>query len=481
MGALASQRVMGLMTQAGLRPIELERYSSSNKIWTTKVKRLRLPDLLCVKTGLRVEVRAKSDLAIRMSDAPENEARRWFSGLNGDDIIAFVQCQPGVGVPIPAENAELFWVKHLQAVSESDTRLGPPKSAGEGSERDRTWSSIVATRSGEVLEVTSEKIATKLDGGRSQSYRLRGMTPYVKRGSRFVAETEFLAGLPERKASFSEVVSRHWNPRTLASGTPLDQYVAAKALGVVGTKADFALLQSLHDNSADSRVSLEAAGSLAKLGAAVGLEWLEREIKEPRESYLRMEGVFLLSELQGSALEGDAAKLLAEIASRGDLTGDESRQAAIWGLGRAGLCAYEELVSFLDVEDENERIHAMVALGPQLPASIVRKLVAIVSEEGSSERQKASALHVLSKLNDVSAAARQLSEVAAGGNRYAAAWARATLGSMEPEQVRNVVRDVGVLEDILPLQLLSIGSNWTRNESTLESLNFIQKQTVFGS
>jgi len=481
MGALASQRVVELMARAGLQPIELERYSSSNKIWTTKVKRLRLPDLLCVKTGLRVEVRAKSDLAIRMSDAPDNEARRWFSCLNSDDIIAFVQCQPGIGSPIPAENAELFWVKHLHSVQESETRLGPPKSAGEGSERDRTWASIVATRSGECLEVTSEKIVTKLDSGRSQSYRLRGMTPYVKPGSRFSAETEFLAGLPKKKASFAEIATRSWNPRTLVKGSPLDQYVAAKALGVVGANTDFALLRSLHDESLDARVSLEAAGSLAKLGASVGLEWLAKEITEPRESYLRLESVFLLSELKGSPLEGDAAKLLAAIASNSDLVGDESRQAAIWGLGRAGLGAYSDLIPFLDVEDENERIHAMVALGPKLPAPVVRELVSIVSEESASERQKASALHVLSRLSDVSAAARELSEIAASSNRYAAAWARATLGCMEPEQVHNVVRDAGVLEDILPLQLLSTGSNWTRNESTLESLNFIQKQTVFGA
>ncbi len=53
MGALGVRGVADLMTQAGLQPIELERYSRSNKIWQTKVKRLRLPDLLCVKTGIR--------------------------------------------------------------------------------------------------------------------------------------------------------------------------------------------------------------------------------------------------------------------------------------------------------------------------------------------------------------------------------------------------------------------------------------------
>ncbi|MGC1520168.1 MAG: HEAT repeat domain-containing protein [Steroidobacteraceae bacterium] len=478
MGALASQRVMELMARHGLQPIELERYSSSNKIWTTKVKRLRLPDLLCAKTGLRVEVRAKSDLAIRMSDAPENEARRWFSGLFDDDIIAFVQCRSGVGAPIPADTAELFRVKHLRKIPEIDTRLGPPKSAGEGSERDRTWASIVPKRSGEVLEVTAERILTKLDGGRRQSYRLRGMTPYVRRGSRFSAEREFIAGLPQQKVSFAELGTQFWDPRSLADGSPLDQYITAKALGTVGLKSDHALLRALYQCE-DARVSLEAAGSLAKLGSSAGLDWLEREIANPRDGYLRMEAVFLLSEMRGSPVQQQAAKLLAEIGGRAVLVGDESRQAAIWGLGRAGLHAYSELLPFLDADDEDERIHATVAFGPELPGEVVSKLVSIVGNDSGSDRQRASALHILSRLNDVDSTARQLCEVATGSTKLASAWARAALGSMEPHKVRNVIRDQALLEDILPLQLLSTATNWTRNESTAESINFVQKQTVF--
>src|SRR5258708_39260319 len=90
MGALGARRACDLMAHAGLQPIELGRYSRSNKIWATKVKRLRLPDLLCVRTGLRVEVRAKSKLTIKMSDAPTNPERRWNSGLEPEDLIAFV-------------------------------------------------------------------------------------------------------------------------------------------------------------------------------------------------------------------------------------------------------------------------------------------------------------------------------------------------------------------------------------------------------
>ena len=50
---------MAQMRAAGFEPIELEPVFTSNKIWATKVKRLRLPDLLLHTTGLRVEVRAK--------------------------------------------------------------------------------------------------------------------------------------------------------------------------------------------------------------------------------------------------------------------------------------------------------------------------------------------------------------------------------------------------------------------------------------
>ena len=61
MGAIGVRSTMDVLERLGFEPIELERYSSSNKIWSTKVKRLRLPDILCVRTGVRVEVRAKSD------------------------------------------------------------------------------------------------------------------------------------------------------------------------------------------------------------------------------------------------------------------------------------------------------------------------------------------------------------------------------------------------------------------------------------
>lgn len=92
MGALGTRHVIEELQAAGFRPVELERYSTSNKIWSTKIKRLRLPDLLCVRTGLRVEVRAKSKLEIKMSHAPNNAERHWDAGLRDEDVVALVVC-----------------------------------------------------------------------------------------------------------------------------------------------------------------------------------------------------------------------------------------------------------------------------------------------------------------------------------------------------------------------------------------------------
>ena len=145
MGAVGVHRTMDRFRDCGFEPIELERYCGSNKIWTTKVKRLRLPDLLCVKTGMRAEVRAKTDLKIRMSDAPANPDRVWDAGLRDDDIVAVITCFDRDGGPEPADDAVYFTVGALRA-SADRSKLGPPKSASEGAERNRTWPATVPTR-----------------------------------------------------------------------------------------------------------------------------------------------------------------------------------------------------------------------------------------------------------------------------------------------------------------------------------------------
>lgn len=64
MGAVGTESVITQLNAYGHQVIELERYCTSNKIWATKIKRLRIPDLLCLRCGKRIESRAKSKLGI---------------------------------------------------------------------------------------------------------------------------------------------------------------------------------------------------------------------------------------------------------------------------------------------------------------------------------------------------------------------------------------------------------------------------------
>ena len=92
MGAEGSAAVSrNLRDVYGHTTIELERYAMANKIWATKIKRLRLADLVCLSCGRRVEARAKSDLRVRMSHS-NADGRNWDAGLRDDDLCAFVPC-----------------------------------------------------------------------------------------------------------------------------------------------------------------------------------------------------------------------------------------------------------------------------------------------------------------------------------------------------------------------------------------------------
>lgn len=482
MGALGARRVCELMARAGLQPIELERYSRSNKIWLTKVKRLRLPDLLCVRTGLRVEVRAKSRLTIKMSDTPTNPDRRWNTGLAARDMVAFILINEDErGMLRPAENAELFWVKDLQA-AERESKLGPPKSASEGAERDREWPSIVASDGGTVQSIDNIRISTRLDGGRNQTYQLRGKTPYFAVGARFLAESQFLAGLPLAKAAFPNARQERWNPHALLnSELPVDRYAAVKALGVVGGAPDFLVLSKIAKQDPEGRVALEAAASLVRLGNKDGLGFLRATINKPEVAFLRMEAILALSELHGTALAESCAEVLAEYAVAEKLSGDEVRQAAIWGLGKDGLRAYAHLLSLLDSPDEEELAHAVCAFGPDVDAAIVDKLVAILADEEASGRKRASASFVLASIIPVGMSAPRLVELRTLGLAAGRDWALATLGQMGPSAIREYVTDAALASQLRPLQLTAQEINWTRSEQVANMLTFVRKQTVPGT
>ena len=477
MGARGVQKVCEELRNMGFEPIELERYCGSNKIWATKVKRLRVPDLLCVKTGLRLEVRAKSDLKIKMSDAPNNPDRVWDAGLQDNDIVALIACEEGDDGPEPAEKAVYFSVKSLRG-SVHFSKLGAPKSASEGAERDRTWPATVPSRPGVVNYVSDQKIKVTMGGDnqpeRNQTYTLNGKTPYVVPGDRFEAKSSILAGAPDEMADISAYLTMQYDPlRDLDSEIDMSRYAAAKALRFrldLHAHARLPLEERL-DTEPDLRIRLEMAGTLVALNSAKGKNYLTSFIEEEGHVDLTMEAIFILTELATPF----AKEELHKIASVDRFKGDERRQAAIWGLGKSGLKAYDLLLPFIGDEDENTAFHAIAAFGPDTPNEDIEKLITNLNA-GDPVFAPASnlALRIIG-----SESALKLLVAAVDNDSNVSDWILATIGQFPPQIVKDcLVNNPVVYDRIAPMLLVSKGANWLSSDDAVENMNFLLKQNI---
>ena len=477
MGAAGARQVMSQMKGAGFQPIELERYCTSNKIWTTKVKRLRLPDLLCVRTGTRIEVRAKSDLKIRMSDAPANPERRWNSGMRGADLAAFIACRDDNGMSVPADEAVFFSFNDLEK-TEVQSILGPPKSASEGAERDRTWSCIVPQRNGVVESVSKIAIRALMDAeegraARPQTYQLRGRTPYVVAGDRFVAEESIIAGAPPQRASLTVYLKNKYEPLgEVDAANAVDRYAAVKSLPFLPNKRKQAVaaIEQRLDAEKEDRVLLEAAGAGTALESAKAWERLEGFVWKQKRGDLRMEAVFILTELRSPGAGG----VLARIANDPAFAGNELRQAAVWGLGKAGVKSYADLVPFIGDPEREVVLHAMAAFGPDTPEPVISKLI---EELISGDMERAPAASEALRIIGGDIVLKSLIAAARAGNGIVD-WALATLGRLTPQNVEAALEGDPLLERVRPLLLLSDTTNWVAEDSVDIDLKFLLKQNL---
>jgi len=477
MGAVGARHVMKLMKKAGFEPIELERYCTSNKIWATKVKRLRLPDIQCVRTGLRVEVRAKSDLQIRMSDAPGNPDRRWNTGMRDEDLAAFIACADDNGTPVPATEPVFFSYSDLRK-SEKTSSLGDPKAASEGTETARTWPSIVPKRDGVVDSIEKSVIRVKMDAdderpARLQTFQLRGKIPYVAVGDRFIAEATIIAGVPAHRVDFKTYLKNKYDPLgELAAKNPVDRYAAVKSLRFLSSNRKQAASAIEHrlDAEKEERVLLEAAGAGTALDSNKAWERLESFVWKQERADLRMETVFILTEL---ATPG-ARDVLMKIATDKQFANNEIRQAAVWGLGKTGLKRYADLVPFLSDSDRDVVLHAIAAFGSDTPEPVIDQ---IISELTSGDKQRAPAASEALRIIGSDSALKHLI-VAAHEKKDSIDWVLATLGRLRVDKVRDALKGDALLERLRPLMLLSNSMNWIAEDAVDIDMKFLLKQNL---
>lgn len=368
-GAIGTKKVRQDLSQQGHQPIELERGSASFKIWKAiKIKRIRVPDILCVKCGTRVESRAKTQLEISMSHSVSDPERGWDASLADEDYVALVRCERIGDRPIDWRAGDLVQylsVKELRrAYARKQVVVQKPKGAQEGFELRLTWPSAIASADGKVLEAKRGciKYARSSDGRQITLQLVRDkfkLSPLVKKND-VVKADQFLACvvLVTRSLPCFRQLSAQEYLKLLGSVHHSDRYTAIKALSSFTQQpVDNVLLGRLEDEKEHIYIRLEAALVLMRHGQVEGHRFLDQTL---RSEYLphRLETVIVLAEVGTDEARKSLLKILSD-----DSQHHEIRAGAAWSLGEVGgREALDGLVnSFLSV-DHTVRTEAARAL-----------------------------------------------------------------------------------------------------------------------
>lgn len=395
MGAHAAAAISeDLEQQHGHRIVELERYARANKIWAIKVKRMRLPDLLCLRCGRRFEAKGKSKLEFKLSDSSKPDREWWAGGMREHDAFAFVR------VVVHGESATVGQVVYTTLASlraAQDALIsGARKAVSAGAEVAVSWPAWTPSAAGVVESVTPEEIVIVKKDGRKQRYRnyLKWPTWHLYRrvGDAFGAGDIVVGSVAPTDVTCEGDV---WDWRTdLGSSDPDDRFVAVKGARWLNRgEADDRLRAIASDPAEDWRTTLEAAASLSVRDGTLIADVLTH-VRQDSKGGEAMEAVFVLTELPLAA----AAKGLQEVAENQALP-PEVRAAAVWGLGLGASGESHRLLPFIADENDLVALHA----GAALPDSLPDETRSALSEwlDSGALREATAAAHVLARRGEV--------------------------------------------------------------------------------
>jgi hypothetical protein len=391
-GAIGTRRTFEDLASQGHDPMELERGSMNFKIWKAiKVKRVRVPDILCLRCGHRVESRAKTKMEVSMSHSTSNHERGWDFGLEDDDMVALAYCQKCGPGPLDWEASP--FVQYIPVGSlRASWRAGKvlmqrPKGFGEGFEIRVTWPSAIAKHAGTVEEVNSDVVKyRRAADNRSVSVRLkrRGVVlePQVPSGAP-IQPNQIIASVVSVTNCFpcpgGAEVDRYL--ALLSSASLSDRYTAVKALGRFESKRVTAALTARVDDPKEHiYVRVDAAAGLMRRGLPVGKAFLAAALQDP---YLenRLEAAIVLSEIGTK----EAIELLIATLNDGGQH-PEIRAGAAWSLGELGTReALPVLVRSFTAIEMPIRIEAARALA-KLSRKHLDDVIKVLPRATSSER-----------------------------------------------------------------------------------------------
>lgn len=397
-GAAGTNATMSRLVELGFNPIELERGSTGFKIWKKiKIKRIRVPDILCLNTGIRFESRGKTKPEISMSHSLKDPRRAWDAGMRDDDFISIIVFKQDYDSPIDLNSISpihFIRVKELRAAFVGKrVAFTKPKGVEEGSEIRVIWTSATANRKSIVTEITEKQIQlTSVDTGQIQRillHRNKGkmvLVPQIKLNATVEANQIIAATVPVTLAPICPPpVDEAYFVRKLSSINLSERYSAAKALRYRGYKtARRALMHRMNQVEEDIYVQLEAAAALAEYNDPAGWAFLENKLKSdvidvPLETQL--ESLIVASEIQNPRSE----KLLIEVL-RDAKRDEELRAGAAWALGQFPTTSTADaLVDTFNSTDQGVKTEAARAL-LKITASQVSYIVELLKTCSPSKR-----------------------------------------------------------------------------------------------
>ena len=390
-GAVGTRSVSSHLSLHDHEMVELERGSMDTKLWKeVKRKRVRIPDLLCKRCGLRVESRAKTKRELSMSHSITEEARAWDFGMVDSDYVAFPICEAvaeeywSAGKLNDASSYwhERNWVRwqsntHINYFRVGSFRAAPATKTGtkgvtEGSETTLSWGATFSTLSGVVDAVNDQKLTLRRNlDARRQTWTVReGLTVVVGLHEQIEVNQIIASGvapLKGRELACPRHIPNGHLSHLLSSRERTQRFTGVKLARLLDDGSHRRVVSNLADDlEEDVYIRLEAISYLAAVCGESARELFDSYLKSPDEQ-IHLEAVIALGE---TATPG-AIEILSEILD------DETqpyfvRSAAAWCLSRVGTeeaaARLKQAFSDVDIKIREEALEGIVSIGgPAIP------------------------------------------------------------------------------------------------------------------
>ena len=146
----------------------------------------------------------------------------------------------------------------------------------------------------------------------------------------------------------------------------------------------------------------------------------------------------------------------------------------MWGLGKAGLRQYGDLLPFISDPDRDVALHAIVGFGDDAGAKVIDSLIADLLGEDRGRAPAAS--EALRRIGSDLVLERLIA--VKRGRSHPDPWLLATLGRLPPSHVRAALAGDPILGQLAPLLLLSDRTNWIADDAIDIDLKFLIKQNL---